>query len=152
NIAGIGGENDDSCFRELGANRADGVDAVHLRHLKVHQRDIRTVLPELFHRLAPVRGFADHLQIRLTRDQRSDAVAEHRMVIYRENSNHVFSLSWAWPRDRFPFLPNKPRTWPRKVPYAIDSGIFNSISVPAPLQMFNSAPMRLARSRIPCKP
>jgi hypothetical protein len=67
------------------------------------------------------------------------------MVVHRENPDHDFAA----------FLRNRLRmVRPGDVPYAVDAGMLNSISVPAPspVQNFNSAPIRLARSRIPGTP
>src|ERR1700733_754408 len=59
NVAYVSREDDDSCSGELAANRADCIDATHLRHLQVHERDIRVVLAELRHRFPSVGGFRD---------------------------------------------------------------------------------------------
>ena len=50
---------------KLVANGDDGIDAVHLRHLQVHQRDIRPMRPELLDRLAAIGGLGDQIHVRL---------------------------------------------------------------------------------------
>ena len=67
---------------KLAANRAHRVDAAHLRHLQVHQRDVRLMLAEQLDRLTSVGGFRDQFHIRLTRDQRGDAFADDGMIVY----------------------------------------------------------------------
>jgi hypothetical protein len=41
-VAHVRGEHDDARGREFSANRDHGIDAVHLRHLQVHQGDVGT--------------------------------------------------------------------------------------------------------------
>ena len=64
-IALVGRQHDDSCIRELRSNGDERVEAIHLRHLNVHQRHVRTVRAELLDRFATVGGFCDHGHIRL---------------------------------------------------------------------------------------
>src|SRR3954466_6297343 len=81
-IPRIGCQDDNSCVGELAANRADGVDTAHLRHLQIHERDVRTVFSELFERLTSVRSFPNQLYVRLSVDQHSNAFAKQRMIVY----------------------------------------------------------------------
>src|ERR1700730_17660765 len=100
---------------------------------------------ELFDSLLSVGGLRDQLYVGFSVDQRFDSFAEQRMVVHRENPDHEFAA----------FLRNSPRTMrPGDVPYAIDPGMLNSISVPAPVALHTSSfpPIRLARSRIPGTP
>jgi hypothetical protein len=68
-----------------------------------------------------------------------------KLDVHRQNLNHPFAA----------FLRNSRRTvLPGDLSYAIDPGMLNSISVPAPVPVHTSSfpPMRLARSRIPETP
>ena len=79
--------------------------AVHFRHLQVHQRDVRTMRPELLDRLPAVGRFAHQVISGWMLDETGDALADDGMVIDRENSNvqvlalmtrlldHAFTLS-----------------------------------------------------------
>src|ERR1700693_3213991 len=106
---------------------------------------LHPVRSELFDSLLSVGGFRDQLHVGFSVDQRCDSFAEQSMVVNRQNLNHPFAA----------FLRNSPRTVrPGDLPYAIDPGMLNSISVPAPVPVHTSSlpPMRLARSRIPATP
>ena len=59
-IAGIGGENQDACVGEIGTDRGDRIDAVHHRHLQVHQRHIGPQLAVARNCLGAVARLADH--------------------------------------------------------------------------------------------
>src|SRR5580704_8447257 len=87
----MGRQNDDSCIRELPANCSGGIDTVHLRHLQVHQRDVRLMFPKQFERLAPIGSLANQLHTLFALNQRSDALANERMIVYCQNSYHVSS-------------------------------------------------------------
>jgi hypothetical protein len=84
----VGCQNDDASFRELATNGADGIDTAHLRHLKVHQSDVRTMRSKLFERLASIGSLRDELHICLIPNQRGNAFAQKWMVIYGQHSNH----------------------------------------------------------------
>src|SRR5271165_1739287 len=88
-IASISGQHDDSCVRELAANCPHCIEAVQLRHLQVHERDVGNVFSELFDRLTPVGGFRDQLHIRLTGDECGNALAEEGVVVYGKYSNQA---------------------------------------------------------------
>src|SRR6266481_4333914 len=77
--------------RKLAANCADGVDAAHLRHLQVHQGDVRMMPSKLFDRLQSITGFRNQFHVYLMPDQRGDAGAEKGMVVYGQYSNHSSS-------------------------------------------------------------
>ena len=127
------------------------VDTVHVRHLQVHQRNVWPVLSELFERLVPGRSLCHQLHIRLTRDQCSDAFTQHRMVVNRENPDYAR----VGAHDLVPFSYGRSGNGcGGNASYAIDPGMLNSTSVPAPssLQTANCAPICLARSRNPGKP
>src|ERR1700761_5128237 len=72
-VARMGRQDDNSCVGELAANGADRIDTAHLRHLQIHERDVRTMFSELFERLTSVRSFPNQLHVRLSVDQHSNA-------------------------------------------------------------------------------
>ena len=74
-------------LRELRPNGDQRVEAVHLRHLQVHQRDVRPVSPELLDRVAAVGGLCHQRHVRLDADEPGDPVANERMIVDRENPN-----------------------------------------------------------------
>ena len=74
-------------IRKLRSNGDERVEAIHLRHLHVHQRHVRTMRAELLDRLATVGGFCDHRHIRLDRHETGDPFAHQWMVVDRENPN-----------------------------------------------------------------
>ena len=86
-IALVGRQHDHFCIRKLGSNGDERVEAIHLRHLNVHQRHIRTVRAELLDRFPPVGSFCDHGHIRLNSHETGDPFAHHWMVVDRENAN-----------------------------------------------------------------
>ena len=57
-VALVGREHDDLRIVKLRANGDERVEAIHLRHLQVHQRHVGPMGPELLDGLATVRGFA----------------------------------------------------------------------------------------------
>ncbi len=63
------------------ANRDHGIDAVHFRHLQIHQGYIRTMYSELFDRLAAVGSLGNQCHVRLTGQKRGHALAEQGMVV-----------------------------------------------------------------------
>jgi hypothetical protein len=70
------------CVGELAANGAHRIDAAHLWHLQVHQRDIGAMHSEQFERLASIGRFRDELHICLIPNQRGNAFTQKWMVIY----------------------------------------------------------------------
>jgi hypothetical protein len=45
-IAGVRGQHDDFCVWKFISNGNERINAIHSRHLQVHQRNVRTVHPE----------------------------------------------------------------------------------------------------------
>src|SRR5258708_5039131 len=137
NVSRVSGQNNNSRRRKLPANRNHGIDAVHFRHLQIHQGYIRTMDSELFDRLAAVGSLGNECHVRLTGQEGGHALAEERMVVDRENAN------------RGPISAHL-----GDVPYATEPGILNSTSVPAPtsLHISSCAPICWARSRMPGNP
>ena len=86
-IALVGRQHDDFCIGELRSNGEERVEAIHLRHLNVHQRHVRPVRAELLDRVPTVGGVCDHRHIRLNPDQTGDPFAHDGMVVDRENPN-----------------------------------------------------------------
>ena len=74
-------------IRKLRSNGDERVEAIHLRHLHVHQRHVRTVRAELLDRFPTVGGFCDHGHIRLNPHETGDPFAHQWMVVDRENAN-----------------------------------------------------------------
>ena len=88
-IALVGRQHDHFCIRKLRSNGDERVEAIHLRHLNVHQRHIRTVRAELLDRFPTVGGFCDHGHIRLNSHEAGDPVAHQWMVVDRKNANRA---------------------------------------------------------------
>jgi len=63
------------------ANRGDRIQAVHLRHLQVHEREVRPMGAELLNRFAAIRRFANQRQIRFGTDQDGDALSHQNMIV-----------------------------------------------------------------------
>ena len=68
-------------------NRDHGIDAIHHRHLQVHEGDIRTMGSELVDRLAAIGSLSNQFQIGLNGQQRGHTLAEEGMVVDREDAN-----------------------------------------------------------------
>jgi hypothetical protein len=72
----------------VGEDLPGGLEAVEHRHLNVHQRDVRTVLDRQRHRLPPVGGLGDHLDVVFRFEQRPDAAADQRLVVGEQDPDH----------------------------------------------------------------
>src|ERR1700737_4761252 len=83
NISRVSRQDDDSRHREFPENRDHGVDAVHFRHLQIHQGYIRTMNSELLDGLAAVGSLGNQCHVRLTGQKGGDALAEEGMVVNR---------------------------------------------------------------------
>jgi hypothetical protein len=75
-VARVGREHDDARLGELGANRRQRVETVHLRHLQIHQRHIGMELSKLLDRFAAISRFADEHHVRFIGDQPGYAVPQ----------------------------------------------------------------------------
>jgi hypothetical protein len=84
-IAVLGRQYNDLRIGKFCPNRNDRIEAVHLRHLQVHQCDVRTMRTELLNRLTPIRGFRYKSQSGLTTDEYSYALSYENMIVNREN-------------------------------------------------------------------
>ena len=72
-------------FGKFLADRDDGIQAVHLRHLQVHERDVRPMRTELLYSLAPIGCFGDQSHIGLSVEEYSYALPYENMVVNCEN-------------------------------------------------------------------
>src|SRR5208337_2430556 len=86
-IASVGRQHDDSCVGKFISNSNERIEAVHLRHLQVHQRNVRMVRPELLDGLATVGRLTYHHHVRLNANQPRYAIANQCMVVNCKDSN-----------------------------------------------------------------
>lgn len=86
-VSRVGGEHDDAGIGEFPENGDHGIQAIHFRHLQVHEGYVGMVLAKLLDRLTPIRSFANELHIRLTTDEPGDSFSQDRMVVDRQNPN-----------------------------------------------------------------
>src|SRR5580704_628788 len=151
-IACVCRQHDHFCIRKFVANRNQGVDAAHLRHLQVHKRDVRTVRPELLNGIAPVGCLAHQDHIALNANQTGDPLPHNWMVVNRKNSNLRDASAHELLLYAFALRENHGRLG--AVAYTALAGTRSSTSVPAStsLQTTSLPPIRLARSRIPGSP
>ena len=86
-VARVGRQHDNSCVGKFIANRNERVEAIHFRHLQVHQRNVRMVRPELLDGFATVGRFTYQNHVRLNANQTGDPLAYDGMIVDRKNSN-----------------------------------------------------------------
>ena len=67
-IACVGRQHNHFCVGKFVANRNERIDAVHLRHLQVHERDVGMMHPELLDSIASVTRLSYHNHVRLNAD------------------------------------------------------------------------------------
>ena len=96
-----GGEDDDPAPQgRLLADPSGGLQAVHLRHLDVHEHDIGLVLPGHDDGLLAVACLADDLQVVLGLQDHSEPGSHHRLVVGEHDADrHVpcpFNGKVAW--------------------------------------------------------
>ncbi|EEF24634.1 conserved hypothetical protein [Ricinus communis] len=84
-VALVRGEHHDAGVGEFLADGDGGVDAVHVRHLDVHQRDVRLQAAIRLHGLHAVRGLLQQLHVVFIGDHAGDAFAEHRVVVHAQD-------------------------------------------------------------------
>src|SRR6185503_11769956 len=157
-IALVGRQHDHSCVRELGSDGDERVEAIHLRHLNIHQRHIRTVRAELLDRFATVGGLCDHRHIRLNLYETGDPIAHDRMIVHRENPDGraVAAHDPSPPTCRAALNANsrdhQERRWDGA--YTMLAGRRSSTSVPAPTSLHTASFPRIwaARSGMPRRP
>src|SRR4029077_1824596 len=66
-------------------NPIDGFDAVEVRHLKIHERNVWSMQSKLFDRLLPVRRLSHELHIGLRVHECGNSLTEKRMIIDSQN-------------------------------------------------------------------
>src|SRR5271157_1580712 len=96
-VACVSRQHDDSCVGKFISNSNERIQTVHLRHLQIHQRNVRMVRPELLDGLATVGGFTYYGHVRLDPNQTGDPFPHEWMVVNCENSN----LRASGAHDRF---------------------------------------------------
>jgi hypothetical protein len=84
-VAFVGRQHDDLRVPKFSPNRRDGIEAVHLGHLQVHNRDIRPMRAKLLDCLAPIRGFRDQSHIWFVTEQDSYAFPNEDMIVNCKN-------------------------------------------------------------------
>jgi len=84
-IAFVSRQYDDLRLGKFSTNRRDGIEAVHLGHLQVHNRDIRPMRAKFLDCLAPIRSFRYQSQFRFTTDECSYALSYKNMIIHCKN-------------------------------------------------------------------
>src|SRR5215831_717386 len=92
-IATIGCQNDDSCVAEFAPDGEDGIDPIHVRHLQVHESDIRMVRTELRDGLLAGGGLRYQFHVRLVRQKCGNPFPQERMVIYSKDTNRIRSVA-----------------------------------------------------------
>ena len=73
--------------RELRTYRRHGFDAIHLRHLQVHERHVWPVTAKLVDRLTAVRRFCHQRHARFVGNLASNALTDQLMIIDDENAD-----------------------------------------------------------------
>src|SRR5438445_12459537 len=79
------------------ANRDHGVYATHLRHLQVHQCDVRLALTVTLDCLETVRGLSHQLHVRLSFYEGGDSVAQQRVLVYGQDTDSLIRYSHTPP-------------------------------------------------------
>src|SRR5262245_16628746 len=133
-VAFEGRQHDDPRLRKFIPNRAQRIDPARIGQSEIHQGDVGVVSSKQFDRFMAVRCLRDHFHVRLVVDDRSEAFAEHRMIVDTEHADL---------HDRRPSRAK-----------AMRPGTVSSSSVPAValLQTLKRAPIFSARSRMPGSP
>ena len=86
-IAAISGQHNDAGLEKFAANGNQRIQAIHFRHLQVHQSDVRAVRPELLNRFPAIGGLRNQAHVRLGGQKRGDAATEQGMIVDRQNPN-----------------------------------------------------------------
>ena len=80
-VVAVEGRHDDDVPEVVGDEVAGGLDAVHPRHLDVHQHDVGAGRAGPFDRLEAVGGLADDLDVVLDREDHREARPHHGVVV-----------------------------------------------------------------------
>ena len=83
----VGCQHDDARVRELRTYRRHGLDAIHLRHLQVHERHVWPVPAKLVDRLTAVRRFCHQRHARLVGDLAGNALTYQLMIVDDKNAD-----------------------------------------------------------------
>ena len=88
-IAFVGRQYDDFRIGKFSSNRSDGIEAVHLRHLHVHERDVGSMLTKLLDCLAPIRCLGHQSHIGLRTEKYRDALPYENMIVNGKNPDLI---------------------------------------------------------------
>src|SRR5712691_6114650 len=94
-VTTVSSENRDARVRVCAHDFLDGCHAIDFRHAQVHQNDIRAVAEKLVYSLSSVGGLGNHLHIPALIDDRSQAFANHGMIVRDLDSDHSFVVHLA---------------------------------------------------------
>jgi hypothetical protein len=123
-IAVIRRQHNDFCFGKFSPNRDDGIQPVHLRHLQVHERDVRAMRTKLLDTRAISGSVLRNTAIPPLREHDRQLRESGLELTYHSCSMVSFlSVSIA---ARFP----KYQKGRMDLTYALAPGIMSSISVP----------------------
>ena len=86
-IAFVRRQHNDFRFGKFSPNCDDGIQAVHLRHLQVHQRDVRPMRTKLLDSLAPIGCFGDQSHTGLSAEEYGYALPYENMIVNCENAD-----------------------------------------------------------------
>ena len=88
------GHHDDRGGRDLRGEALRGRDAVHVRHVDVHEDDVRQQLGRHLEGFAPGRRRPDDLDVRLEAEQLREVIAGLRDVVDDEDADLVCHVLW----------------------------------------------------------
>src|SRR6185295_9898668 len=98
-ITTVGGQDDDASVGEFTSDGQNCIGPAHERHLQIHQRYVRAMGTELLNRFASITGFRDDKHVRFATEDSGDSFAQHRMVIYSQDSNRTIGAHNCSPID-----------------------------------------------------
>ncbi len=94
----VGGQDDDGDLGVVAAQVADGGDAVHVRHLQVHEDDLGPRLGDKAQTVRPVDSFAHDLdRLRRFKDQ-PQSLADDEVVVDDHHTDHDSLPTRKWTR------------------------------------------------------
>jgi hypothetical protein len=86
-VALVHGEHHHAGFRELGADGADGLGALHHRHAQVHDREVGLCPPEGGNGLFTVARGGDHRKARMALEHGHQALAQDVVIVRHEQAD-----------------------------------------------------------------
>src|SRR5215208_3183226 len=90
------GKRNDFHLRQLRPDRLGGRDPIHDGHEKAHQDHVGLELPGHLQGLLAVLRFADHLELRVEREEHPQALAHHAVVVgYQDPYRHYPSYDFG---------------------------------------------------------